>query len=63
MYINIYQKLSFFKKKVKKGAKYMLFSQSKQNNNFTFQKSYRIYIFIKKCDIRKWRQVESKKGL
>jgi len=42
-------KITFFKKKVKKGAKSTLFSKSKQNNNFTFQKSYRhVYIFYKK---------------
>jgi len=38
----------FFKKMVKKGVKYTLFSQSKQNNNFTFQKSCPIYSFYKK---------------
>jgi len=36
------------KKKVKKGAMYTLFSKSKQYNNFTFQKSCRIYTFYKK---------------
>jgi len=42
----------------------MLFSQSKQNNNFTFQKNCRIHTFyLKKYDIKKWRQVEFKKGL
>jgi len=35
---DIYQKLPFLKKD-KKSAKYTLFSQSKQNNNFTFEKS------------------------
>jgi len=40
----LYQKLPFFKKKVKIGAKYTLFSQSKQNN-FTFQKSCCMYTF------------------
>jgi len=39
-------KIIFFKKKVKKGIKYTLFS--KQNNNFIFQKSCRIYTFYKK---------------
>jgi len=55
-------KITFLKKKINKGAKYTFFSKSKQNNNFTFQKSYHIYTFYKKkryfC--RKWRQVESK---
>jgi len=41
------KKLPFLKKKVKKGAKYSLFLKSKQNN-FTFQKSCRIYTFYKK---------------
>jgi len=42
------KKLPFLKKKLKKGDNYTLFSQSKQNNNFTFQKSCRIYTFYKK---------------
>jgi len=29
----------------------MFFSKSKQNNNFTFQKSCRVYIFYKKNKI------------
>jgi len=56
-------KITFFKKKIKKGIKYTLFSRSKQNNNFIFQKSCPIYTFYKKYDIRKWRQVEFKKEL
>jgi len=62
IYIYIY-KITFFKKRVKKSAKYTLFAQSKQNNNFIFQKSCPIYTFYKKYDIRKWRQAEFKKGL
>jgi len=58
----------FLKKEKKRRqvyVKYTLFSKSKQNNNFTFQKSCRIYTFYKKNDIsdRKWRQVKFKKGL
>jgi len=37
-----------FKKKDKKKAPSTLLSKSKQNNNFTFQKSCRIYTFYKK---------------
>jgi len=44
-------KITFLKKRVKKGAKSTLFSKSKQNNNFTFQKSCRVYIFYKKTMI------------
>jgi len=40
----------------------MLFLQSKQNN-FTSQKAVVYILSIKKYDIRKWRQVEFKKGL
>jgi len=43
----IYQKLPFLKRGKKK-AKYTLFSKSKQNNNFTCQKSCCTYIFYKK---------------
>jgi len=63
MYIIIYQKLSFLKKK----APSTLFSQSKRNNNFIFQKTVGwtvVYILsIKKYDIRKRCQVEFKKRL
>jgi len=41
----------------------MLFSKSKQYNNFTFQKTVVYILSTKKNDIRKWRQVEFKKGL
>jgi len=49
------------KKKVKKGAKYTLFSQSKQNNNFIFQKGSYIY-FLQKNMILGMAPVEFKKG-
>jgi len=41
-------KIIFLRNNLKKGAKYTLFSQSKQNNNFIFQKKCRIYTFYKK---------------
>jgi len=51
----ILSKITFFKKKVKKGAKYTLFSH---NQNRTIILSFKkvLYILsIKKYDIRKWR--------
>jgi len=62
MYTYIYQKLCFLKL-CYNVIMLLCFSQSKQNNTFTFQKTVVYILFIKKYDIRKWRQVEFKKGL
>jgi len=46
--LDILSKITFFKKKVKKGPRTRSFRNQEQNNNFIFQKSCRIYILYKK---------------